>query len=345
MNNIIDKNSEILFLYDAVLTNPNGDPDDENRPRMDISARRNLVSDVRLKRYIRDYFSEIKEMDIFIKKPEGETVNSTKRLIQWYKENHEDAKDLADKEVQKKLAELAKSSPSELIKGVRNSWIDIRLFGATFTIRETEKGTGGEGISLTGALQFSWGYSLNPVEINPSASITSHFSSTGEEGHGAIGKDWRVLYSFIAFYGVISANWAKDKGGRQFGTGMTREDVKDLEESLIRAIQLIGTTRSKIGETPRLLLRIQYKDNMTLLGDLREYIELKTKDEKKDLREVRNVSEVVLNMEELSDLLTKNKDRIEKIRFWKHRHLFLEDWHPEGLKIENIDVEENSTEP
>jgi len=49
------KNSDILFIYDAKLCNPNGDPDDENKPRMDYDTHRNLVSDVRLKRYIRDY--------------------------------------------------------------------------------------------------------------------------------------------------------------------------------------------------------------------------------------------------------------------------------------------------
>ncbi len=338
MNNIIDRNSEILFLYDAVLTNPNGDPDDENRPRMDTVTQRNLVSDVRLKRYIRDFLSEIKEKDIFIKKPEGETVNSTKRLIQWYKNKHAEARELEDNEVVKKLVELAKNSPDCLVKGVRESWIDVRLFGATFTVREGNKG-GGEGISLTGAVQFSWGYSLNPVEINPSASITSHFSSTGEEAHGAIGKDWRVLYSFIAFYGIISANWAKDKSGKQFGTGLTWDDVELLEEALIKSIPLMGATRSKIGETPRLLLRIQYKDDQTLIGDFREYIELKTKDPNKFLREARNVKEVVLDMGKLAEVIKENKDKIQKIRLWKHEHLSTENWNLEGtgIPIEIID--------
>ncbi len=338
MNNqaIIDKNSEILFLYDAVLTNPNGDPDDENRPRMDIVTRRNLVSDVRLKRYIRDYLSEIEGEDIFVKKPEGETVNSTKRLIQWYRSAYPEDKDLEEKDITKELIEMVKSSPKELVKALRESWIDIRMFGATFTIRQSGKGEGGEGISLTGAVQFSWGYSLNPVEINPSASITSHFSSTGEEGHGSIGKDWRVLFSFLAFYGVIAANWAKDKEGKQFGTGLTWEDVKKLDETLIKSIPLIGATRSKIGETPRLLLRVQYKDDRTLLGDLREYIKIEPKDSK-SLNEVRSINDIKLNLTELSELMDRNKEKIEKIIFWKHEHLFTEGWElPEGISVEQI---------
>ena len=73
------KNSEILFIYDAMMSNPNGDPDDENRPRMDYERERNLVSDVRLKRYIRDYLQD-KGYEIFIAKFEDQTVNATQRL-------------------------------------------------------------------------------------------------------------------------------------------------------------------------------------------------------------------------------------------------------------------------
>ena len=51
-------NGEILYLYDAKLTNPNGDPDEENRPRMDYERSLNLVSDLRLKRYVRDYLKD-----------------------------------------------------------------------------------------------------------------------------------------------------------------------------------------------------------------------------------------------------------------------------------------------
>ncbi|KUK99827.1 MAG: CRISPR-associated protein, Csh2 family, partial [Methanomicrobiales archaeon 53_19] len=44
----IKNNSDILFIYDARMSNPNGDPDDENKPRMDYNRNINLVSDVRL---------------------------------------------------------------------------------------------------------------------------------------------------------------------------------------------------------------------------------------------------------------------------------------------------------
>ncbi|MBK8562484.1 MAG: type I CRISPR-associated protein Cas7 [Saprospiraceae bacterium] len=55
MSNLISNRSEILFLYDVKQCNPNGDPMDANRPRIDEETGRCLVTDVRLKRTVRDY--------------------------------------------------------------------------------------------------------------------------------------------------------------------------------------------------------------------------------------------------------------------------------------------------
>jgi CRISPR-associated protein Csh2 len=82
----IKNNSEILYIYDARMCNPNGDPDDENKPRMDYNRDRNLVSDVRLKRYIRDYLMDYKKdkesnpLTVFVRKIDGSTVNAKTSL-------------------------------------------------------------------------------------------------------------------------------------------------------------------------------------------------------------------------------------------------------------------------
>ncbi len=59
--------SEILFLYDIQNANPNGDPNDENKPRIDEETGNNIVTDVRLKRTIRDYLMEEKKQEIFVR--------------------------------------------------------------------------------------------------------------------------------------------------------------------------------------------------------------------------------------------------------------------------------------
>ena len=62
----IKNRSEILFLYDITDANPNGDPVDENKPRVDEETGVNIVTDVRLKRTIRDYLNDYKNQDVFI---------------------------------------------------------------------------------------------------------------------------------------------------------------------------------------------------------------------------------------------------------------------------------------
>ena len=74
---IMINNSQILYLYDAKLCNPNGDPDEENRPRMDYERELNLVSDLRLKRYIRDYLLD-KDHPLYVQKVDGAPVTSEK---------------------------------------------------------------------------------------------------------------------------------------------------------------------------------------------------------------------------------------------------------------------------
>ena len=64
------KRAEIVFYYDARLSNPNGDPD-ENRPRIDKLTQKNYVTEFRLKRTIRDYLTKVMNMKIFMRQRAG----------------------------------------------------------------------------------------------------------------------------------------------------------------------------------------------------------------------------------------------------------------------------------
>ena len=186
--------------------------------------------------------------------------------------------------------------------------LDARLFGATIPIGEGEGERGGASLTLTGPVQLSWGYSLNRVEILPSATISSQFAGREQEEKGrysTFGKDWRVKYSLLAFYGVISA-W------RARRTGLTERDVLLLDHSLIEALPLLATTRSKLGQTPRLYLRVQYRDDRTLLGDLRAGLRLKREEG------LEGIDDVELDFTGLVRRLERAEDRIEKVVFWRH---------------------------
>ena len=283
MNNV--SNSEILFIYDCKECNPNGDPDNENKPRKDILKERILVSDVRLKRYIRDYFQNQKNKPIFVSKVNEKTVDATDRFAYFiaelllkngkYKSELEDIKKKIKKE-ETSIDEIANHIKDKKLWGVidvedfLNYFLDVRLFGVTLPIKDEKRGTS---ITFTGPVQFLWGYSLNKAEEIESPSITSYFAGRtkgeGEEG-GAIGKDWRVYYAIISFYGRISENSANK-------TNLTEEDVKELDNAIWKSIITETNTRTKLGQQPRFYLRVEFSDNETFIGDLRRYVDIDKK--------------------------------------------------------------------
>ena len=262
-------NSELLFLYDAKRCNPNGDMDNENKPRMDWDTGTNLVSDVRLKRYIRDYLETVKGEDLFVTNKAEDAENRVKQL---------------DDEG-KKVSDL----------------LGVRLFGAVTANEDADH--------LTGPVQFNWGYSLNKVELQETKTITSSFSS----GAG-VGKDYRVKYSFIAFSGGINGLTAKD-------TGLDEDDVELFEEAVVKSIPL-NRTRSKIGQTPRLYLRIELTNNQSFLNDLRDYVSLEYK---KKEEKIRNIDDHILNIAHLKEYLNDNQDKIKTIHYWKDNKLEVKD--------------------
>ena len=315
-------NSDILFIYDAKMCNPNGDPDDENKPRMDYETDRNLVSDVRLKRYIRDYLED-KGNPIFVAKVDEKTVDATQRLAYWiYKKILNDPNETKDrqkdaKEIEKTLQQGKTPDAKDIVGLIKTedellgAFIDVRLFGATMPI----KGQRGESFTFTGPVQFNWGYSLNRVNIVESSTISSTFAGRTREGEGeqfgTFGKDYRVYYSLIAFHGIIS-------GKRAEHTQLTANDISLIQEALIKSIPL-QATRSKIGQYPRLLIRVEYTDKETFIGDLRRYIKAEPVNVKEN--PVRDVSQIKLTMNKLITELIANKQKINKIYYWQDKEL------------------------
>lgn len=269
------KNSEILYIYDAKLSNPNGDPDEENRPRMDYEREINLVSDLRLKRYVRDYLID-KGYSLFVQGIDDKPVTAERRV---------------------------KALVSQDADTILNELIDVRMFGATIPLK-------GDNKNFTGPIQFNWGYSLNKVELLET-SITSHFTSKEGNNQGSIGKDYRVKYSFIAFSGVIS-------GKRAEKVKLSEEDVNLLDKAMRYAIPE-QSTRSKIGQYPRLYMRVQYKDDETILGDMRDYIKFQQEEES-----IRDIKECALDVTELRNFLVKNAERIEAVYYFYDDKLALQ---------------------
>ena len=331
-------NSEILFLYDCKECNPNGDPDNENKPRMDMARERLLVSDVRLKRYIRDYFLHYndfsdKTKNIFVSKVDNRTVDATERYAHFVAElimTNDKYKEKVQKHIKPEMKKedvikkIIESSLWELvdIKDFLSYFIDIRLFGVTLPIKAEGRGSS---ITFIGPMQFNWGYSLNHAELIESPSITSYFAgrtkNEGEEG-GAIGKDWRVYYGLIAFYGRVSGNSAKE-------TELSKEDLESFDKAIWNSILTETNTRTKLNQHPRFYLRVEFNDKETVIGDLRRYVSM---DKTEGLRDV---NEYTLNIERLAEKLSAFQNNIHSIILKKDDDLKIE-----GIeKIESLKAE------
>ena len=321
----IANNSEVLFIYDARMCNPNGDPDDENKPRMDYNRSINLVSDLRLKRYLRDYFMDYKKdkegkpLSVFVSKIEGVTVNAKTGLATMLSMENE--------------AKKIKIS-DEKVKEFLDKAVDVRMFGAiipdvTFKMR---KGN----VTFTGPIQFNWGYSLNKV-TGPmeSSGITSTFEGKVKE-YSTMGKDYRVDYSIIAFHGIISAKRAEH-------TNLTDEDINLFDDAMIHAIPLEATTRSKKGQCPLLYTRVEYKKADFFLCDLRRYVKITDKDGNvmsfDATAKLRSPDDYKLDLTKLSEKLGKQHDKIQKIHYWKHEDLEVKGWEINNGKLKTKDVE------
>lgn len=268
----IKNRSEIIFMYDIKDANPNGDPLDENKPRIDEDTMTNLVTDVRLKRTIRDYLSDFKGENIFIK------------------ETRKDTGDLNSKD--ERLAELKLNSADELIEGC----VDIRLFGATTAIKKKT-------ITFTGPVQFRIGRSIHPVQLNYIKGTTV-MPSKKDKKQGTFTEQYVLPYSLINFYGIINENAAKT-------TRMTEEDSKLLLDGMWNGTKNL-ISRSKAGQVPRFLLKVNYKEDNYHIGDISNMIKAESE---KPFDEVRDITDLKLEISELAENLYANKDRIRDIEY------------------------------
>lgn len=294
MKNAELKRTEIVFVYDVTDANPNGDPNDENRPRMDVESGRAKVSDVRLKRTIRDYLHGYLDKEIFcreIEKQDGTIQDGKDRADDFFKVTAKEAKSVLEKR--------------NLIQSrVLQDCIDVRLFGATIPVSAVKKNEKDSSVTLTGPVQFAMGTSLHRVQ--PSfVKGTGAFAS----GQGAQQKTFReeyvLPYALIAFYGIVNQQAAKT-------TALTHADAELLYEAIWYGTKNL-ITRSKIGQRPLWLLLVEYSDPNAYVGRLDRYLGLTKADGIRD-EAIRSVDEVKLAVDQLANILTKRKQSVARIR-------------------------------
>jgi len=344
----IKNRSEIVFLYDVSDTNPNGDPIDENKPRIDQQTDQNIVTDVRLKRTIRDYLRDFRDQNIFIQDEkvveEGEELIKSRgrkleeELIELLAE--EELEDEEKKKLEEKVhAILGESSVNdrkkmfldclnenredketkeiyERFEELRTSVIKEKVFDKFIDLKLFGSTLAVQNIQVqqTGPVQFKFGRSLHKVDYDfYKGSITMPV----EPGRGRekgkkqaeFSEEYRLPYSLIGFYGIVNENAASY-------TGLSEEDIDLLMDGIWNGTKNL-ITRSKVGQVPRFLMRVIYDENNFHIGDLDKKIKMVGKDgdslSEEEQKNIRSVEDYKLNIKNLVNTLKENKDNIARV--------------------------------
>ena len=288
---------ELLFLYEAKDCNPNGDPLEENRPRTDPETGVALVTDVRIKRTIRDHLFYVKKKEILIR-----DTYDKEGYLQEGKGRARDFKDLASISPDDNIQVVVE----KMQKAILDECIDARLFGSTLPI---EHGNKKSSIKITGPVQFS-GFSRSLHKVNPQlVQGTAAFAGGAKSTQKSFREDYILPYALIAVYGIVNEVAAKT-------SNLSEEDVNDMLEAL-----WYGTagliSRSKFGHRPLFLMQIRYKGQQQI-GNLAGKLGLIK--EKEDL-EIRNSSDYEVDISKLFDAIKQKKDEILEIKIFQDADL------------------------
>ncbi len=211
MSNPITNRYDFVLFYDVENGNPNGDPDAGNMPRIDPETGYGIVTDVCLKRKIRNYVEMVKQdapgFKIYIK--EGIPLNS--RHAEAYLANEIDPKKASLEQVQTARAWMCQQ------------FYDVRTFGAVMT-------TGDNCGQVRGPIQLNFSRSEDPItqqEVTVTRLTVTRIEDAEKER--TMGRKFIVPYALYRVEGYISAKLANDPTK---GTGFSEEDLALFWEAL-----------------------------------------------------------------------------------------------------------------
>lgn len=211
----IQNRYEFVYLFDVSNGNPNGDPDAGNMPRLDPESSKGLVTDVCLKRKIRNFIELTDETT-----PGYEIYVKEKSILNLQNSKAYDALEI--KHESKKLPKDTKKA-AEITSWMCEHFFDIRAFGAVMT---TDVNCG----QVRGPVQLAFAKSIDPI-IPLEISITRMAVTTEKEaeeqagGNRTMGRKHIVPYGLYRVHGFISAKLAEK-------TGFSETDMEKLWQAL-----------------------------------------------------------------------------------------------------------------
>jgi len=286
-DNELKNRREILFAYEAKDSNPNGDPDGGNQPRMDDEGY-NVVTDLRLKRTIRDYWDTVhhgtEHMEILVKQqydPEGNVLSMGNLAL--------------DKLGMKKIGKSeGKKVRQSIMESFPKRFIDVRCFGAAVTLENANA-------SITGPVQFNIGRSLNRPNVI-TYGLSASLSSGEGKGAGTLGEFHVVDYSLILFHGIACELNAMT-------TGMTEDDILEVYRGLWWGTKALNT-RSKSQQTPRFLISAVSQKKKFQIGDLWRHVKIDKEDG------ILQIDDATIDITTLVTRLKENSEFLERIEYY-----------------------------
>jgi CRISPR-associated protein Csd2 len=236
----VSKRYDFLYLFDVKDGNPNGDPDFDNTPRFDPETFQGLVSDVCLKRKIRDYVFTLKSQngkpevgyDIYVL--QGHSLESRQKMPY---ENLEILKGKAkDKETDSKDIEIARSWMCQ-------NFFDVRAFGAVMSTTKFRCG------QVRGPVQITFGRSFHRI-LSSEHPITRVAYTTEEKKQSTsanteFGHKHTVAYGLYCAYGFVNPNLSKLNSERNSGTGFNHIDLDILWKALVNMLGAMDATSAR----------------------------------------------------------------------------------------------------
>jgi CRISPR-associated protein Csd2 len=238
MTEPIQNRYEFLFLFDVENGNPNGDPDFANYPRMDSQDQHGLVSDVAIKRRIRNYVQAATDNEapfaIFVQ----HATNLNRPISFAYEATGGLPRD--EKGKQKKAT---KADVERARRWMCEQFFDVRTFGAVMS-------TGPNAGQVRGPVQISFARSVDPIfamdtsitrmavalDVKGDDSSESHARAEAdapEDELRTMGRKTVVPYGLYVGKGFVSAHLADPAGGNPGGTGFSTDDLKLLFEAIL----------------------------------------------------------------------------------------------------------------
>lgn len=224
MKEVIKNRYEFVILFDVENGNPNGDPDAGNMPRIDPETGYGLVTDVCLKRKIRNYVETVKEDEtgygIYIK--EDVPLNrSDNKAYEYLGVKEKDVKELKKKDLEADI---------KIRNFMCQNFYDIRAFGAVMTTFVKASLNCGQ---VRGPVQLGFARSIDPI-VSQEVTITRVAITTekdAEKKSTEMGRKNIVPYALYRAEGYISANLARKV------TGFSEDDLELLWEAIINMFE------------------------------------------------------------------------------------------------------------